>query len=71
MESLLPFFQWCDRSWLGETIRGSRLYFPIIETFHLLALTVLFGAVIVLNMRLCRLMLKNQPTQAKEGVNRT
>ena len=63
MESLLPFFQWCDRTWLGETIRGSRLYFPIIETFHLLALTVLFGAVIVLNMRLCRLMLKNQPTQ--------
>jgi len=63
MHFLLPFFQWCDQTWLGETIRASRLYFPIIETFHLLALTVLFGAVIVLNLRLCRLIMRNQPTQ--------
>jgi hypothetical protein len=63
MHALLPFFKWCDNTWLGETIRGSRFYFPIIETFHLLALTILFGAVLVLNLRLCRLMMKNQPTQ--------
>jgi hypothetical protein len=63
MHFLLPFFKWCDSTWVGETIRGSRLYFPIIETFHLLALTILFGAVLVLNLRLCRLMMKNQPTQ--------
>jgi hypothetical protein len=63
MHYLLPFFKWCDSTWLGETIRGSRLYFPIIETFHLLALTVLFGAVVVLNLRLCRLIMKHQPVQ--------
>lgn len=61
MQFLLPFFRWCDSTWLGETIRGSRIYFPIIETFHLLALTILFGAVIVLNLRLCRIMMRNQP----------
>jgi hypothetical protein len=60
MHFLLPFFKWADSTWLGETIRGSRIYFPIIETFHLLALTVLFGAVIVLNLRLCGLMMQNQ-----------
>ena len=48
MHFLLPFFKWCDSTWMGETIRGSRIYFPIIETFHLLALTILFGAVLVL-----------------------
>jgi hypothetical protein len=63
MHFLLPFFQWADSTWLGETIRGSRIYFPIIETFHLLALTLLFGAVIVLNLRLCGILMKNQPTQ--------
>jgi len=63
MHFLLPFFKWCDSTWLGETIRNSRLYFPVIETFHLLALTVLFGAVIVLNLRLCGLFMKNQPVQ--------
>jgi hypothetical protein len=62
MHALLPFFKWCDNTWLGETIRGSRLYFPIIETFHLLALTILFGAVLVLTMRMCGLMMTNQPT---------
>ena len=63
MHYLLPFFKWCDATWMGETIRGSRIYFPIIETFHLLALTILFGAVLVLNLRLCRLMMKHQPVQ--------
>lgn len=63
MHFLLPFFRWCDETWLGETIRNSRIIFPIVETFHLLALTVLFGAVIVLNLRLCRLIMKNQPVK--------
>src|SRR5204863_7354460 len=63
MHFLLPLFRWADATWLGETIRASRIYFPIIETFHLLALTLLFGAVIVLNLRLCRIIMKNQPVQ--------
>jgi uncharacterized membrane protein len=63
MHYLLPFFKWADATWLGETIRGSRFYFPIIETFHLLALTILFGAVIVLNLRMCQIMMKHQPVQ--------
>src|SRR5207253_2026818 len=42
---------------------SSLIYFPIIETFHLLALTILFGAVIVLNLRLCRVIMKHQPVQ--------
>src|SRR5439155_13724848 len=67
MHYFLPFFIWCDSTWLGETIRSSRLYFPIIETFHLLALTILFGAVLVLNLRLCRLIMKNQPVQQVAG----
>jgi hypothetical protein len=62
MHFLLPFFRWCDGTWLAETIRGSRFYFPIIETFHLLALTILFGAILVLTMRMCRLMMTSQPT---------
>jgi len=63
MHFLLPFFKSSDATWLGETIRSSRIYFPIIETFHLLALTILFGAVLVLNLRLCRLIMQHQPVQ--------
>ena len=63
MHFLLPIFKWADTSWMGETIRASRFYFPIIETFHLLALTLLFGALLMLNLRLCGLMMKNLPVQ--------
>ena len=69
-ESLLPFFQWCDNTWLGSTIRESRIYFPIIETFHLFALTLLFGAVLMINLRIFGLILKNQPvTQVHQDIN--
>jgi hypothetical protein len=63
MNYLLPIFKWSDGTWIGETIRGSGNYFPIIETFHLLALTLLFGAIFMLNLRLCGLFMKNLPVQ--------
>jgi hypothetical protein len=52
MPHLLPFFQWCDHTAAGEAIRNSRVLFPIIESVHLLALTVLLGTVLALNLRL-------------------
>ncbi len=52
MHYLLPFFKWCDATWAGNAIRDSRWAFPIIESIHLLALTVLLGAVVVVSLRL-------------------
>src|SRR2546427_12292374 len=63
MPYLLPFFKWTDSTWLAETMRGSRLYVPLFETFHLLALTLLCGAILMLNLRLCRLVMKAHPVQ--------
>jgi hypothetical protein len=61
MFSTLPFFQWCDELWIARIIRDSVVAFPIIETFHLFALTMLFGGIIFLNLRLCGLIMKHQP----------
>src|SRR5262249_40977580 len=47
----LPFFEWCDKSWLGTAVRDNVWAFPIIETFHLLALAVLLGSVLIVNLR--------------------
>jgi hypothetical protein len=60
MQALLPFFEWCDSTLIGRTIRDSRFLFPIIESVHLLALTVLLGAVIVINLRLLGAGLRRQ-----------
>ena len=49
---LLPFFEWCESLWLGRAVVGSLWLFPVIEAVHLLALSVLGGAVLIVDLRL-------------------
>jgi len=62
--SLHPFFQWCDSTAVGEAIRDSRVIFPIVESIHLLALTVLLGSILVLNLRLLGSGLRSQQVES-------
>ena len=59
--SLLPFFEWCEASAVGEVIRGSLWLFPVIESFHLLALALIGGAILLVDLRLLGLGLRRQP----------
>ena len=61
--SILAFFTALEQSWLGQTIQGSIYIFPITEVFHLLGLAVLGGAILLVDMRLLGLGLKNHPPQ--------
>ena len=58
---LLPFFQWCEASPIGEAIRESRWLFPVIESVHLLGLVVIAASVLVVDMRLFGVGLRDQP----------
>ena len=49
---LLPFFQWCEASFIGQTIRESLWLFPVIEAVHLLGLAVIGGTVLLVDLRL-------------------
>ncbi len=49
---ILAFCMWCNESYVGHTIRDSVWLFPFVEIFHLLALGILGGCMLVLNMRL-------------------
>ena len=57
---LLPFFQWCETVWLGRFVVESNWLFPVIESVHLLALALLGGAVLVVDMRLIGLGLRGR-----------
>ena len=59
--SLLPFFEWCENTAIGEAVRDSIWLFPLIESVHLAALALIGGAVLLVNMRLLGLVLKRQP----------
>ena len=50
-ERWLPLFDWAGNTWLGTWVRDHVLAFPIIETFHLLALAILLGTVLIVNLR--------------------
>lgn len=51
-EASYPFFEWHTTSWLGTTVSDSVWLFPAIETVHILAMAIMFGGLLVLNLRL-------------------
>ena len=58
--SLLPFFQWCEATTLGTAIRETTWAFAVIESVHLLALCVIGGAVLIVDLRLLGVGLRHQ-----------
>ena len=58
---MLPFFEWCESTAVGNGIRDSLWLFPVIESFHLLALALIGGAVLVVDLRLLGLQFRRWP----------
>ncbi len=58
---LLPFFEWCEATTIGQTIRESLWLFPVIESIHLLGLAMIGGAVLLVDFRLMGVGLSRQP----------
>ena len=56
---LLPFFEWCEATLVGRTIRESLWMFPILEAVHLVGLSLLGGALLVVDFRLLGAGLKD------------
>jgi hypothetical protein len=60
-QSFKPFFEWNDKAWLGQAIAGTIWAFPVIETIHILALTMMFGSIVIIDLRMLGLGMKKQP----------
>jgi hypothetical protein len=58
--NLLPFFEAAEASTVGDMIRQSLWLFPVIEAVHLLALCVLGGSLLIVDLRLLGVGLRNQ-----------
>lgn len=59
--SLLPVFRWFEATGVGIYGRKSAYFFPVIEVVHLLGLTLLLGAVLMINLRLLGLIMNRHP----------
>src|SRR5258708_28556324 len=57
---LLPFFQWVSTTPVSQAISTSQWAFAVIESTHLLALSVIGGAVLIVDLRLLGLGFRSQ-----------
>jgi hypothetical protein len=49
---LLPWFEWLESLAVGDAIRQSLWLFPVVEAIHLLGLCLLGGAVLIVDLRM-------------------
>ena len=64
MPDLYDWFDWLEMTWIGVAIRDSLWLFPAIEAVHLLGLALLGGSVLLLDLRLLGLGLREQRVAA-------
>jgi uncharacterized membrane protein len=58
--SLANFLQWLSNTSFSETMRDSLWAEPIVETIHVLTLTLFLGFAVMLDMRLLGVMMKRR-----------
>ena len=63
MHFLLPFFKWAETLSISGFIRDSRWIFPAVEAVHIMALAVLFGAILILDLRMFGVTLRAKPVR--------
>lgn len=44
--------EWLETSWLSESVRQSLWMYPFLEILHILSFSILFGAVVLFDLRL-------------------
>jgi hypothetical protein len=57
---MMPFVQWCGHTAIAHAIHNSSWLFPFVEIFHLLALSLLGGTVILVDLRFFGLGMKSK-----------
>ena len=62
-QTIIPFsfFRWCEATLIGTWLKGSVWGFPIIETIHIMGLTVLLGSIVIVDLRLLNFGLRRRP----------
>ena len=63
LRDILPisFFRWCEGSFIAAFIQHSRWSFAVIETVHILALAVLLGTFLIVDLRLLGFGMRQDP----------
>lgn len=58
---MTAFAEWCQHTAIATAIRSELWPFPVIEIFHIAGMVVVFGTMLVLNLRVFGLILRSEP----------
>ena len=61
MDSVYPFFAWCEQTRVFRLINAHESFFPALETLHLFGLVLLLGTIAVLSLRLLGVLMPHRP----------
>jgi hypothetical protein len=67
VQSIYPFFEWCEKTWIYTAVATHESAYPALETLHLFGLTLLLGTMVVLCLRLMGAIFKKQPVAELAG----
>src|SRR5436190_1450663 len=66
--SLAPMYEWLNSTSLSQFLQSSTYVFPVTEVFHLIGLTVLLGAAMVVSLRLLGFGLTQPVSEIYRGI---
>lgn len=64
---LLPFFEWCQNTFIGQAVAQSIWAFPVIEAIHLVGLCFLGGSILIVDLRMLGVGLRRQEISELAG----
>jgi hypothetical protein len=65
--SLLQFCQWLNDTGPATALRESTVMFPVVESIHTLAITLVAGTVAMVDLRLLGIVLRKEPVSKIAG----
>lgn len=66
---LLPFFEWLDRTQMGDALRNSVPLYTTVEIIHLLGVALLVGTILIVDVGLMGVGMRRQPiSQIAKGL---
>jgi hypothetical protein len=60
--SLLPLFEWFEHSLLSAAMRAGAWQFPAVEILHIAGAILIFGSILIVNLRLLGQVFTSVPT---------
>ena len=65
---MTPFYQWINTTALSMYLQESTYTFPVVEVIHLMGITVLLGAAIIVCLRLWGMGIQRPASEIGEGL---